>query len=239
MVLTPKRHLLCAIVAAAALSIFPTTHSSIAAPGDWETKRAIQPAIGHVNSANGPNTVVRFDGAIATLKVGDAVYVSDVVQTAAGGHVGFELADGTTVTLGETGELYIDSFAFDPKARTRKATVGLVKGVAELNTGTAAMSKKDQVVLKTPTATLNMHDAKAVASYDLNTGETTFLNRDYRPNHAGDISLTLPNQMTVGKVADDNNGWQWAMGRPPQPIQFTEAQVQKIVAPLGQASQTE
>lgn len=222
------------LISAALLSVLDAGTSS-AAPA----RGAIQPAIGHVNSANGPNTVVRFDGAMATLKVGDAVYVSDVVQTAAGGNVGFELADGTTVTLGEAGELYIDSFAFNPKARARKATVALVKGVAELNTGTAAMSKKDQMLFKTPTATINMHDARTVAAFDANTGETTILNRRHRTNQAGEITLTLPNQMTVGNVADDNNGWQWGMGRPPQPAQFTVAQAEKIVAPLGQTGQTE
>ncbi len=197
---------------------------------------AAGPVIGVVRSMNGDVRVIRAsDGSEVVLKIGDALYQDDIVETGAGGTVGLVFIDGTTLALGEDGELVLDELVYDPSKAVGKGTLRLVSGAAEFVSGGIAKSGADAMTFQTPVATIGIRGTRVFASYDPQTGDITVLNRptgtDVAGNQtAGIITLTLPNGTVIGDATLSNQGWQWnpVVGTQPTPVTLTEQQVQNI-----------
>ncbi|MGE4064455.1 MAG: Calx-beta domain-containing protein [Rhodospirillaceae bacterium] len=194
------------------------------------------PVIGVVRSLTGVVRVIRAsDGSEVELKIGDPLYQDDIVESDAGANVGLVFIDGTTLALGENGELVLDELVYDPSKAVGKGTLRLVSGAAEFVSGGIAKSGADNMTFQTPVATIGIRGTRVFASYDPQTGDITVLNRPTGQDAAGNetagvITLTLPNGTVIGDATAGNAGWQWnpVVGTAPTPVQLTEQQVQNI-----------
>ena len=59
-------------------------------------------AIGKIQTTIGPVTVMRADGVVVRVDVGDFVYQGDTIETGADGAVGIIFTDGTAFNLSAT-----------------------------------------------------------------------------------------------------------------------------------------
>ena len=71
-------------------------------------------AIGKIRTASGSVTVMRADGEVVRVSVGDLVYRGDTIETGADGAVGITFADGTAFNLSATARLVLNDFVCDP-----------------------------------------------------------------------------------------------------------------------------
>jgi len=109
-----------------------------------------------VTSAVNPKAVGIAPGGVArTLFIGKNVVFNERIKTSSGGLVQLLFVDGTAFTVGENSELVIDRFIYDPKKKTGKMVVNVVKGVFRFVGG--RLSKKEGgVTLKTSVATIGI-----------------------------------------------------------------------------------
>ena len=81
-------------------------------------------AIGKIRTASGSVTVMRADGEIVRVSVGDPVYRGDTIETEADGAVGITFADGTAFDLSAAARLVLNEFvATRPAPRIRPCLV--------------------------------------------------------------------------------------------------------------------
>ncbi len=229
-------HIAGELAAQFAGSIAPDQYAA-AAPG------APGPVAGVVRSLTGVVRVIRAsDGSEVQLKIGDPLYQDDIVETDGGAQVGLVFVDGTTLALGENGELVLDELVYDPSKAVGKGTLRLVSGAAEFVSGGIAKSGADNMVFQTPVATIGIRGTRVLAIYNPQTGDVTVVNRPTGADAAGNetagrITLILPNGTVIGDAVQGNNGWQWnadpVTGLPntqPTAVTFTPQQIQNIAA---------
>jgi len=109
-------------------------------------------AIEHVNAV----VVQASLGNQATTKgkVGDPVYLNDVVQTGPDGSVGIAFADGTAFNLSSNARITLNEFVYDPKGTSNSTLFTLAKGSFTLIAGNIA--KTGDMKIDTPVATMGI-----------------------------------------------------------------------------------
>jgi hypothetical protein len=194
-------------------------------------------SIGEVRSIRGIALATQSDGTSEMLKIGDPLYVNDVIETKAGGAVGLMLIDGTAVALGEDSELVLDEFVYDRATCSGNLVISLTCGAAEFISGQIAKSGKDHMVFKTPVATIGVRGTKVFVAYNPVSGKVTIINRPVDSNadntaRAGKILLSLLDGTSVGHITTANGIWHWDSTRHQAPVSahLTEAQALNIVA---------
>ncbi len=109
-----------------------------------------------VTSAVNPKAVGIAPGRAArTLFIGKNVVFNERIKTTEGGLVQLLFVDGTAFTVGENSELVIDKFIYNPKKKTGKMVVNVVKGVFRFVGGRLSKAKGG-VILKTSVATIGI-----------------------------------------------------------------------------------
>ncbi len=94
-------------------------------------------------------------GATRTLFLGEKVVFNHRIKTSAGGLVQLLFVDGSAFTVGENSELVIDKYIYDPKKKTGKMAVNVVKGVFRFVGGRLSKAKGG-VTIKTSAATIGI-----------------------------------------------------------------------------------
>ena len=95
-------------------------------------------AIGKIRTASGSVTVMRADGEIVRVNVGDLVYRGDTIETEADGAVGITFADGTAFDLSAAARLVLNEFVCDPAGTPNSALFSLVQGAFAFVVGKVA-----------------------------------------------------------------------------------------------------
>ncbi|MCW9002136.1 MAG: Ig-like domain-containing protein, partial [Rhodospirillales bacterium] len=126
-------------------------------------------AIGTVSKAVGVVAVVRADGTHAELGIGDPVYQGDTLETGPDGAVGIVLADETTFSMAENGNIVLDEMVYDPSAQEGAISLSVVKGVFTFVSGQVAKTDPEAMTLHTPMATIGIRGTQA--GVDLADGE--------------------------------------------------------------------
>jgi len=93
-------------------------------------------AIGKIQTATGPVTVVDASGVVAQVKVGDPVYRHDTIETGADGAVGITFIDGTAFNLSNNARMALSEFVCD--GTSNSALFSLSKGVFAFIAGKVA-----------------------------------------------------------------------------------------------------
>ena len=98
-------------------------------PGEYAQSQPTPPSdpVGRVEKVVGTVTVVR-NGVSVALNVGDAIYKSDVVQTAANSSVGIAFPDGTALNLVANTRMALTEYSYDLGSTSNSALFNLVEG---------------------------------------------------------------------------------------------------------------
>ena len=146
-----------------------------AAPGQYaQTEGGVEPQpIGRVDEMVGAVTASRVDGTTVTLSKDSPVYQGDVLDTGAGAAVAIVFIDETEFSLGEDGRMVLDELIFDPTSLEGSSSFSVIQGVFVFVSGEIAANNPDEMMVRTPVATLGIRGTKvagkAAAEGELNT----------------------------------------------------------------------
>jgi hypothetical protein len=94
--------------------------------------------------ANGPEAA----------KIGDLVYLGDVIQTGADGALGITFADGSSFNVSGNARMEVNEFIYDPKGQSNSSLVSLTKGTFTFLAGNIAHTGSMKV--DTPVGTMGI-----------------------------------------------------------------------------------
>lgn len=112
--------------------------------------------IGTVEEAEGSVWAIRVDGSRVELNVGDPVFQGDVLESGPDGSVGVILADDTTFSMGEDGQMVLDEMVYDPSTQEGSVSVSVLEGVFTFVSGQVAKTDPDAMSIDTPVATIGI-----------------------------------------------------------------------------------
>lgn len=119
--------------------------------------------IGKIVTATGSVTIERASavvvqasaaGQAGQAKVGDLVYLGDVVATGADGRVGINFTDGTSFNLSNSARIALNEFVYDPNGKSNATLFSLTKGTFTFVAGNIA--KTGDMKIDTPVATMGI-----------------------------------------------------------------------------------
>ena len=119
--------------------------------------------IGRVVTATGSVTIERASamviqastaGQAGQAKVGDLVYLGDVVATGADGRVGINFTDGSSFNLSNSARMALDEFVYDPNGKSNSTLFSLTKGTFTFVAGKIATT--GDMKIDTPVATMGV-----------------------------------------------------------------------------------
>ena len=87
-------------------------------------------------------------------KVGDSVYLGDVVSTGSDGRVGITFTDGTAFDLSPNARMVMNEFIYDPNSKSNSSLLSLTKGTFTFVAGKIA--KSGDMKVNTPVATMGI-----------------------------------------------------------------------------------
>src|SRR5882757_5163457 len=120
-------------------------------------------SIGQVVAATGSVTIEHASAMVIQAnvgsqaeqtKIGDIVYLGDVVQTGADGRVGINFTDGTSFNLSSSARMVLNEFVYDPNGKSNSTLFSLTKGTFTFVAGNIA--KTGDMKVDTPVATLGI-----------------------------------------------------------------------------------
>jgi tetratricopeptide (TPR) repeat protein len=113
-------------------------------------------ATGSVEIEHATATVVQANvsGQAGQTKVGDLVYLGDVVRTGADGRVGINFTDGSSFNLTSNARMTLDEFVYDPNGKSNSTLFNLTKGTFTFVAGRVA--KTGDMKVDTPVATMGV-----------------------------------------------------------------------------------
>jgi hypothetical protein len=117
--------------------------------------------IGQIKTETGQVTVQR-GGASAPLKVGDHVFRSDTIVTAAGASVGVTFADNSLMALGPTSRLRLEQFQFNKTTHQGLFDTALEKGTLAVKSGQIVRQTPGAMHVRTPAALLGVRGTEFV-----------------------------------------------------------------------------
>jgi len=119
--------------------------------------------IGNITELDGAGRVVRNDTFKASLDFDINSY--DNVQTS-NGRLGITFLDDSQVRLTEHSELIIDEFIYDPDPSKSKMALEFASGTARFITGKLATIDKENIFIKTPSATIAIRGTDFTVTVD-------------------------------------------------------------------------
>ena len=146
-----------------------------ASPGQYaQSEDGIeQVPIGRVGESVGEVTATRVDGTTVTLGKDSSVFQGDILETGAGAAIAVVFIDETEFSLGEEGRMVLDELIFDPTSLEGSSSFSLVQGVFVFVSGEIAANNPDEMIVRTPVATLGIRGTKvggrAAAEGEVNT----------------------------------------------------------------------
>ena len=93
-------------------------------------------------------------GQSGDAKVGDSVYLGDVVSTGSDGRVGISFTDGTAFDLSPNARMVMNEFIYDPNSKSNSSLLSLTKGTFTFVAGKIA--KSGDMKVNTPVATMGI-----------------------------------------------------------------------------------
>ena len=154
--------LVTSFVLAVASSLPGPAQAQIDSSGPGVQDPASKP-IGKVVTATGSVTIERATarviqanvaGQAGQTKVGEPVYLGDVVATGADGRVGINFTDGTSFNLSSNARMALSEFVYDPNGKSNSTLFSLTKGTFTFVAGNIA--KTGDMKIDTPVATMGI-----------------------------------------------------------------------------------
>jgi Ca2+-binding RTX toxin-like protein len=203
--------------------------------GRVQLAQAAGAPIGQVEELLGSVTITRTDGSSVTAAPGTPVFLDDVVTTGAGSSVEIQFIDGTRFSLGQDGQMTLDTLVFDPNGSSNELDLSVAQGAFTFVTGAIAGAPGEGMEVRVPVGTIGIRGTAVGGGPDTTTADTT----DYtivllpEPDGVGRIVLTdLFGRSVILDNALEAMDISSAGLAPGEPIQLTREQV---IALLGLA----
>jgi FecR protein len=116
--------------------------------------------VGQVATLQGVATATRGNAAPSTLKVSDAVYKKDVLQTGANSSLGVTFDDETTLSLTANARIAVNEYVYEEGAKGNTAVFNIARGTVAFVASLVA--KTGDMTISTPTATLGIRGTTGV-----------------------------------------------------------------------------
>ena len=129
--------------------------------------------IGDVILQEGSGIVERKDGGEFSSKIDLDIFSYDTVKTGKG-KTAIEFVDDTRVDVTEHSKLLIDEFVYDPNTKTGALSLKASLGTVRYASGQIAKNSKQNVIIKTPTATIGVRGTDFSMTID-ETGSSTII----------------------------------------------------------------
>ena len=146
--------------------------------------------VGAISELRGNGEVIRQgsdDKLLAELALGISSY--DDVRTG-NGRIAIEFLDSSVVRLTEHSKLVIDDFVYDPDPNKSKLALNMASGTARFITGRLSGIKKENIFIKTPSATIGIRGTDFTTTVDELGRSLVILLPDASGNSSGSISVT-------------------------------------------------
>lgn len=121
--------------------------------------------IGQIKTETGTVTIER-GGAAKPAAVGDHVFASDTLVTAAHSSVGVTFSDNSLVALGPFSRLSLDQFRFDTTTHAGAFDVSLHRGTLAVKSGQIVRQTPEAMRVRTPAALLGVRGTEFVVLAD-------------------------------------------------------------------------
>ena len=146
--------------------------------------------VGTISELRGNGEVVRQgadDKLLAELALGIASY--DDVRTG-NGRMAIEFLDSSVLKLTEHSKVVIDEYIYDPDPDKSKLALNMASGTARFITGRLAAIKKENILIRTPSATVGIRGTDFTTTVDELGRSLIILLPDTSGNASGSISVT-------------------------------------------------
>ena len=121
----------------------------------WFTIPALASTIGDVIEHKGNGEIERTSGEKSITELDLDVFMQDTIKTG-NGKTSVQFIDDTRVDVTEHSKLIIDEFVYDPNTQTGGLTLKAALGTVKYASGQIAKNSKQNVIIKTPTATIGV-----------------------------------------------------------------------------------
>jgi hypothetical protein len=149
-----RRELIALFVGAAAWPLVARAQNQTKANQDANDQ------VGQVATLQGIATVTRGNAAPSTLKVSDAIYKKDVLQTGANSSLGVTFDDETTFSLTANARIVVNEFVYEEGGNGNSAVFNIARGTVAFVASLVA--KNGDMTISTPTATLGIRGTTGV-----------------------------------------------------------------------------
>ena len=203
-----------------------------ASPGQYaQSEDGLEQApIGRVDESVGEVTATRVDGTTVSLNKDSSVFQGDILETGAGGAVAVVFIDETEFSLGEDGRMVLDELIFDPTSLEGSSTFSVVQGVFVFVSGEVAANNPDEMIVRTPVATLGIRGTKvagkAAAEGALNT--VTMMPESDGAAVTGSITVSTQTSAITLNTAWQTTAVSSVFEAPAPPITLTSAQASTL-----------
>jgi hypothetical protein len=116
---------------------------------------AQDPQIAQVKTVSG-QVFVQRNGASVPVKVGDALFEKDVIDTGADGAIGVTFIDNTVMSAGPNSEVALEQYRFDSNNFKGSMLTDMRKGTLDMVSGDIAKSSPAAMKVRTPAAILGV-----------------------------------------------------------------------------------
>ena len=122
--------------------------------------------VGSVTEQSGnPAQIKRGSNEIIDSQKGVGIVMNDEISTAKT-KLGLTFVDDTKVSISEQSVLIIDDFIYDPNVGTGKLAMNIALGTVRYSSGAIAANSRENVKLKTPTATISVRGTDFTMTVD-------------------------------------------------------------------------
>ncbi len=116
--------------------------------------------VAQVATLQGVATVTRANAAPAALKVSDAIYKNDALQTGASSSLGVTFDDETTLSLSANARIVVNEFVYEEGGKGNSAVFNIARGTVAFVASLVA--KTGNMTISTPTANLGIRGTTGV-----------------------------------------------------------------------------
>jgi hypothetical protein len=113
------------------------------------------PPIAQIKNVSGQAAILR-SGERRPARVGDMLFVKDVIETGPDGAIGITFSDNTVFSTGPNSQLALDEFQFDSNNFRGSMLADMRRGTLAAVSGDIARSSPGAMKVKTPTAVLGV-----------------------------------------------------------------------------------
>ena len=153
--------------------------------------------IGGISELTGNGEITRVDSSEAlTAELNSDIFSYDDVRTGKG-RLAIQFLDDSIVKLTEHSKLIIDEYIFDPDPNKSKMALNMASGTARFITGKLGKINKQNISIKTPTATIGIRGTDFTTTVDELGRSLVILLPDEDGTSSGEITVTTASGVEI------------------------------------------